>query len=236
MKKSKIFFILIAILIVVLIAIVILITKSKNNSNKNNRNEQDAIKQVESQLKRIDAEKLQNEIIEELQTSDLNVNLKNDSYEITTVFDTGTKFKEYICAKIEYIQNGEIDSSVEIPCFKINHDGNGKFKSIEYTYEFMTTNIINEAIRNVFKDQYGLNDFDAIIGSQKYERKFSGEGKSGNIYYSQDEFFINVVTEINGPIQINGHVYVFNPGNCQTIIDMFKNYKTFTFGLVSEKN
>lgn len=235
MKKSKILFILFVILIVAVIVIAVIV--SKNNSNKKNTNSKtDPIKSVEDKLKTINAEELQNKIIAELEASDLNVNVKNDSNEITTVFDTGTIFKKYICAKIDYIRNGEIDASVEIPCFRIDYDSDGKFKSIEYTYEFMTTNIINEAIRNVFKDQYGLNDFDAIIGSQKYERKFSGEGKSGNIYYSQDEFFINVVTEINGPIQINGHVYVFNPGNCQTIIDMFKNYKTFTFGLVSEKN
>ena len=228
MKKLKIF-IPLAILIIVLITIVVVVkgTKDLTVSKEN------PIKQVENKLKNIDAEKLQSEIIEELEASALNVNVKNNLGEITTEFDTGTKFKGYICAKIDYIQKGKVIASVEIPCFKINSDSDGKFRNIEYSFEFMNSGIINNAVRKVFENNYGLKNFDAIIGSGKYERKVVGEGKSGDIYYSEDEFFINVISEIRGPIRINGHEYVFNSGNCQTIIDMYKEYKTSTFGLIS---
>lgn len=228
MKKSRIF-ILAVIFIIILIAIAIVLIKPKMSTVSKS----DPIKQVENKLKNIDAEKLQNAIIEELEASTLNVNVKNNLGEITTEFDTGTKFKGYICAKIDYIQKGKVTASVEIPCFKINSDSDGKFRNIEYSFEFMNSGIINNVVRKVFENNYGLKNFDAIIGSEKYERKFVGEGKSGDIYYSEDEFFINVISEIRGPIRINGHEYVFNSGNCQTIIDMYKEYKTSTFGLIS---
>lgn len=228
MKNSKkvLRIIVVVIIIIAILAVGIFASKMISSNIK--------IKETEEKLSNINAEKLQNQIIEELKHTDLNVTSKENSMEITTSFDEGIKFKGYISAIINCLQNEKIISTVEIPCFKINSN-NGKLKNIEYTHTFMGSNIIDRVVKDVLKNNYGLDNIDTIIGSEKY-RKFCEIGTSGTIYYSEDEFFLNVVNEIKGPIQVNGHDYVFNASNCQRIIDLYKGYQTTAVGLDFKEN
>lgn len=220
-KKIKI--LILAMIVVGIIAESLILLLHKNE--KKEMTDEELIRIAEGKFGKIESEELQEQILEKLKKSELNINTIKNSMEITTSFEKGTKFNEYICAIITEKNNGKTIATVEIPCFKINSDSNGKFKNIEYTHEFMGTRIIEQTIKEVLKANYNLYDIDAIIGSQRYHRRFQEEGTSGIIYYSEDEFCITIIN------LITDQKFEYSPINSQHIIDMFKDYETVRLGL-----
>lgn len=186
------------------------------------------IKETQEKLRNINAEELQNQIIAELEHSDLNIDMTADSIKIETVIDEGIRFKGYTTAKIGCLQNGTVVGVMEIPCFKINSDNNGKFKSIEYTQEFMKKSIIDDVVRKIFKNNYDLENFDEIRGSKKYRERFNANGTSGEIYCSDNEFFIIILKRLKkgfNNYSVNDYNYH------KDLFDGLKKYQTTTFGL-----
>lgn len=219
-KKMKIMLPIILIFVVVLIVVgVVLIKQIPNDSDTDNDNYVD---NFEKTLSNIDSIELQKNIIRNLEKTKLNVNYKSGSTEIKTMFQETTKFRGVTSAVIIKYENGKKTGKVEIPCFKINSYKNGKFKNIEYTYDFMNSNIISEAVKETFKTEYGIDDISEVLGSEKY-RKFVEDGTQGVIYYSKDEFFIQVTKEICGIDKMN-----------DSLKESMEKYSTVILGNISE--
>lgn len=195
------------------------------------------IKQTESKLREIDAEELQIKLIEELDNTKLNININgsnvNNMYIITT-FDEGVNFENYITAQIICWKNGKIVSGIEMPCFKIISDSNGKFKNIEYTEDFFGKYIIGDTVAKVFKDNYdieltkswGLFNFDGNFNG-KYNKRFDSYSRNykytnkGKIYSGSDAFLKTILNEVFDRFYTD----------YGKISDFDTEYRTVTFGL-----
>lgn len=186
------------------------------------------IKETENKLKAIDTKELQTKLIEELNNTKLNINIDgtnlNNMY-VITIFNEGIHFKDYITATITCWRNSTIVSAIEVPCFKITSDSNGKFKNIEYTdFLFNETQVIKEVVEKVFENDYGI-DLEEINKNTNIREKFYKEKSyeytnKGNVYVDGDNFFIAVLNKVaNMNIEYGEN------------IEQFKEYKTKTFGL-----
>ena len=114
------------------------------------------IKETEKKLSEIDATELQDRLIEELKKSKLYLELDSENIFVATMFNEGVTFKDYITLSYLCIKNGNPVGAVEIPCFKITSDSNGKFKSIEYTErtvdEYIVPSIVEKVFKNIIKN------------------------------------------------------------------------------------
>ncbi len=229
MKNKKIL-ILILLVIIMLGICLIMVTLNHNSKDGLKDDSESEVEMVEEKFSKIDPEEFKNKIIEELKNTKLNISDSENKNEVVTKFDDGEKFQGYVSAIITEQKDNKVTATVEIPCFKINCDSDGNFKNIEYTLEIMKGNTIGNAVKNVLKRDYGMENIDAVLGSEKF-RKFIGTGTSGTVYYSSKELFVKTISEITGPIMINNHEYQFNENNCQDIIDLYDEYKTVTVGI-----
>ena len=116
--------------------------------------------------------------------------------------------------------------AVEIPCFKINTDKDGKFKSIEYTDMVLEEDIIAPVVEKVFENKYGIKM--KIEGNDKYNKTFNSflkESKytnEGEIYYIDEKFMAGVISIIKEPSD-----YTVD----SRIPKRVRQYKTVTFGI-----
>lgn len=176
--NSKVFFIfaITAIVIVLIISIVIVnIMKPKI-----------LVSQTEKKISQIDANQLQEKIIEELKNTALNVNkssIKTD-FQICDInnkdyFGENIGFASIFYAPSEnYFDNFVFATIIKetqenflyIPCFRITSDSNGKVKNIEYLcsdqYDIYT--IIENSINRVLKDDYNINTPIGKVSDIKY--------------------------------------------------------------------
>lgn len=220
-KKSKLLFIVIAVVLIAVIVLGIFGTKFIKTEIQ--------ISQTEEKLANINSEELQKQIIEELEHTNLNINITANPLYIYTYFEEGVKFEGYITAKIGCVQNNNVIGLIEIPCFKINSDSNGKFISIEYNKNLFG---IKQAVVETFKTKYDI-DF-TIVGNEKYCNRFneevskSGETNSGEIYCSDNEFFIMVLKRYDESYK---NFSVNDYDSNKDFFDNLKIYQTTTFGL-----
>ena len=147
------------------------------------------------------------------------------------MFNEGVTFEGYTCVSMLCFKGGiaenNIVGAVEIPCFKITSDSDGKFQNIEYTTDAMinTGSIIHEAIEDVFKDEYDIDL--TVVGNSKYNKKFNEFAKDGeytnkgDVYIDDENFFLGILGQISG----RDFEYGMN------VDDNMKEYKTVTFGL-----
>lgn len=182
------------------------------------------IAKTEKKLSEIDSTELQSKLIEELKNSKLYLNLDTGNIYVGTMFDEGIAFKDYITVSYLGIKNGNPVGAVEIPCFKINSDNNGKFKSIEYTERTVDKTIVPGIVEKVFKDNYDVDL--KIVGNTRYNKKFNkdirGYTHKGKIYVDDDNFYIAILESVNDNLNI---------GYGEKVEDGFKEYGTQTFGL-----
>lgn len=191
------------------------------------------IKETKEKLSQIDTKELENKLIEELKDTKLYVEIDSENMFVVTMFNEGVTFKDYITLSYLCIKNGNPIGAVEIPCFRIISDSNGNFKNIEYTeYYFDNDNTIEETIRNVFKNEYGIeflmswgwNEFNGNF-NRKYNKTFNNDKSTnkGTIYIHDNNFFIVILEEVTG-------IDVFKYGD--TVDKELKEYRTTTFGIM----
>ena len=144
------------------------------------------ISETKEKLSQINAEELKTKLIEELEKTDLNVDLTLDSMFVDTIVTEGEdELEGFTVMSIMAFKNNKVAGAVEIPCFKIESDSNGNFKNIEYVYTRpLNTHIIAETVENVFKNTYNI-DF-TIENNSKYNTTFN-------------QFFVNegTITTVN---------------------------------------
>lgn len=181
------------------------------------------IKETEKKLSEIDATELQDRLIEELKKSKLYLELDSENIFVATMFNEGVTFKDYITLSYLCIKNGNPVGAVEIPCFKITSDSNGKFKSIEYTERTVEEYIVPSIVEKVFKDNYDVNL--KIVGNEKYNKKFNkdilGYTNKGNIYIDDENFYIGILEKVSD----------VNLKYGDKLVSAFKEYRTQTFGI-----
>ena len=91
------------------------------------------ISETEEKLSQINAEELNSKLIEELEKTDLNVDLTLDTMFVDTIFSEGEdELEGFTVMSIIAFKNNNVIGGIEIPCFKIESDSNGNFKNIEY--------------------------------------------------------------------------------------------------------
>lgn len=179
------------------------------------------IKETEEKLSQIDSEELKAELIEELEKTDLNVDLTLDTMFVDTIFTEGEdELEGFTVMSIIAFKNNNVIGGIEIPCFKINSDSNGNFKNIEYVYNRpLDTNIIAQTIRNVFKDSYNI-DF-TITNNAKYNTTFNQYFvNEGTITTVSNDFFLAIVNRINDADYDD-----------YSLVEDYKEYETAKFGL-----
>lgn len=183
------------------------------------------IKETENKLKAIDTKELQTKLIEELNNTKLNINIDgtnlNNMY-VITIFNEGIHFKDYITATITCWRNSTIVSAIEVPCFKITSDNNGKFKNIEYLYTYMGSGHeyeIGKIVQSVFKNDYNIN---INTNNKKYNNRFYKAmfTHDGKIYYTDEDFYKVVVEEVTG-----------NNIEYDNMLDYRSEYTTQIFGV-----
>lgn len=206
LKKKTIKIIIAIILIIVAIIVGIMIT----NSIVNDKN----IKETEEKLSQIDAKELEAKLIEELEKTELNVNIELSNGVVLTKFTETKQFEGYISAQILGLNQNNY-GAVIIPCFKIESDSNGKFKNIEYIN--LNYSSIRETIRKIiqktFKESY---DIELFKMNDKYSERFNKGYKSkGNIFIDDKDFGIAIMNKIN----------------TTNFDEVFTSYTTSTFGL-----
>lgn len=197
-KPSKIIWIVLLIIIVIPVGIIaipnIMIIKDMN--------------QMEKKLSQIDAEELQNKIIEELKETPLNAYYSGDSLLVVTEFlDTLEETDNFVTATTFCTTENDFSDAqaTAIPCFKIKSDSEGKFQTIEYisASSCMSGSVVQEAIENVFKESYNIDMH--LLGENrgKYCSKFLGSehepkvnGKSMEIMYDNYMYAMILMTDL----------------------------------------
>ncbi len=183
------------------------------------------ISETEEKLSQINAEELNSKLIEELEKTDLNVDLTLDTMFVDTIFSEGEdELEGFTVMSIIAFKNNNVIGGIEIPCFKIESDSNGNFKNIEYVYNRpLDTNIIAKTIRNVFKDTYNI-DF-TITNRTKYNTTFNQYFvNKGNIKTVSNDFFLAIVNRINDTEYED-----------YSLVEDYKEYETAKFGLELEE-
>lgn len=226
--NKKVFKTIIAVIIIIAIIVVGVFTSQLITTNIK-------IKETKEKLSQIDAKELESKLIGKLKDTKLYVEIDEGNIFVDTMFNEGITFKDYITLSYLCIKNGNPIGVVEIPCFRIISDSNGNFKSIEYTeYYFDSDNTIEKTIRNVFKDEYGIefsmswgwNEFNGNF-NRKYNETFNVDKstKKGNIYIYDDNFFIGILQKVAG-------INVFEYGD--RVDKELKEYRTTTFGIIEK--
>lgn len=184
------------------------------------------IKETEEKLSQINSEELKTKLIEELEKTDLNVDLTLDTMFVDTIFTEGKdELEGFTVMSIIAFKNNNVIGGIEIPCFKINSDSNGNFKNIEYVYNRpLDTNIIAQTIRNVFKDSYNI-DF-TITNNTKYNTTFNQYFiNEGTMTTVSNDFFLAIVNRIND-----------DDYDDYSLVEDYKEYETAKFGLNLDDN
>lgn len=186
------------------------------------------INEIKNKMSVIDSKELQKKIEEELKNTKLYIEKDVDNLYVGSMINEGVEAEGYTCISILAMKaGGNMVGAVEVPCFKIESDNNGNFKSIEYTdtlFNGYGSAIITDAIMKVFKDNYEI-DFKEIKKDKKIRNKFFKEElyeytNKGEIYIYDNNFLIgvlNIVADIN-----------LEYGDS---IKGLEEYKTKTFGL-----
>ena len=155
------------------------------------------IKDTEEKLNQINAEELENKLIENLKKSKLYVGAVNESDKELV----WTEFKNVNGVVIAKIQSTK-GEYVNIPCFKIESDSNGKFKSI--TFDNSQTNgifdISNQVINSEFKNEYNIDTF--IENNSLYNKHFVIGSEPQEIERSSQVFFESMTNHILGYVSI----------------------------------
>lgn len=134
------------------------------------------IKETEEKLSQINAEELQTKLIKELESTQLTNNYTTEFLENKDGFI------------VVNIYNKEM--FVEIPCFKIETDSNGKFRKITYLETGnKIVDIVENSVKKVFKNEYDIN---IVIEDTNYNLHFREIGKSQEIK-TNDEIFWQLV-------------------------------------------
>lgn len=227
--KKKSIKIIIGIVLVILLVVASIVLKPVIINNS-------MVKQTEERLCSIDSKKLESQIIEKLKDTEMYINVEEnnissfkqeygkDVTKLITEIGKGNQFKEYITVSIKTLNKNSIVASIEIPCFKISSDTNGKFKSIEYNKN------IREIIKSVFKENYNIDL--TITDNEKYCKRFNeevsvrGATNKGQIYITDRKFF----DIISKTIQNRINVYEEIEGG-SNISNLTREYSTTTFGL-----
>ena len=220
-KRKTVNIIIAVVIIAVVIAVGIFVTNTVITNMK--------INDIEQKLSAINSEELQNKIEEELQNTELymEMNISSNNMYVGSMINEGVEFEGYICLSILGFRGNanNLLGAVEVPCFKITSDSNGKFKNIEYTdFLFNETQDIKEVVEKVFENDYGI-DLEEINKNTNIREKFYKEKSyeytnKGNVYVDGDNFFIAVLNKVaNMNIEYGEN------------IEQFKEYKTKTFGL-----
>lgn len=183
------------------------------------------INETKEKLSQINAEELKTKLIEELEKTDLNVDLTLDSMFVDTIVAEGEdELEGFTVMSIMAFKNNKVVGAVEIPCFKIVSDSNGKLKNIEYIQsKIMKSVSISEIVRDVFKNSYNIEVW--TENNSKYNRSFNIMSVNKRTMNTvNDEFFLAVASRVNGT-EFTSYSYVKD----------FKNYETAKFGLDLEK-
>lgn len=224
--NKKVFKMIIAIIIIIAIIVVGVFASQLITTNIK-------ITETKEKLSQINAKELESKLIEKLKDTKLYVEIDSGNMFVATMFNEGITFKDYITLSYLCIKNGNPIGAVEIPCFRIISDSNGNFKNIEYTeYYFDNNNTIEETIRNVFKNEYGIelsmswgwNEFNGNF-NRKYNKTFNTDKSTnkGTIYIDDNNFFIGILEKVTG-------IDVFKYGD--TVDKELKEYRTTTFGIM----
>ena len=177
--------------------------------------------QLKNKLSQINAEELQNKIIQELETTSLYV-------KGSTTIDNGIKIdnlEDYVIANIMEIASNDI-YVVTVPLFKINNS-NGNFKSIEYISNFPDLEIdIEDIIFNVLKADYGID-----INYSNQQKLMEHNKSSVSIGYSSDKALLWYVSQVS-----HNDRYSDLDNKSDIMISAYaseieKDYKTQYFGL-----
>lgn len=199
-NTMKIISIIISILLIIAVSVII-ISVVIPNIKKN---------QIRNKLSQIDVEELQTKMIEELENTSLNINTdefntiigtfdkveesyKGENadkiflgvkaiYELTNNLDN---FKSYVSAYI-IGQNNEL---IIIPCFKIESDSNGNFKSIKCKHSGISHEV-EDIFINILEKEFGIK----LEGKYKAEIQKSDKDNI-TIYSLKDDDLINVGKE-----------------------------------------
>lgn len=212
-NKRKFIIIVFAILIVVVISSIIGFVIPKIQLN-----------QIKSELGEIKSKELETKIIEELEKTSININTQaehtvfgtynelennteNQTLEVCIsgmglyyeMSEEENPYINYISAYItkEYTSDEESFGIVVVPCFKIESDDNGNFKSIKYINNRLNTNM-EDIIFKVLKDEYNINI------KQKYKTELSHNDKDKiEIYSNNNEVLIDVTNKIQSRVYTN---------------------------------
>lgn len=210
MKKKSIIIGIVVMFIIAVIAIGIVISKSLiNNSN---------IKKIEEKLSEINSNELQSKLIEELEETPLNVNTpsitttfgnnlieimngrysnnKAPIYYYDMMFYNNKNEEDYVFAI--YFDKNNNETSLSIPCFKIESDSNGNFKNIISPVtnggSFAVGKNVWTAFTNVLENEYNID-----ISNYSLENGVKGlweEKKIKVMKYEGDNFAKDVSKEI----------------------------------------
>lgn len=183
------------------------------------------ISETKEKLSQINAEELKTKLIEELEKTDLNVDLTLDSMFVDTIVTEGEdELQGFTIMSIMAFKNNKVAGAVEIPCFKIESDSNGNFKNIEYVYTRpLNTHIIAETVENVFKNTYNI-DF-TIENNSKYNTTFNQFFvNEGTITTVNDDFFLAIISRINNTEYED-----------YSLVEKYTEYETAKFGLEIQK-
>lgn len=213
-KKKTLKIIIGIILAIVIITIGVFVTRYISTNIK--------IADTKKKLSQIDSIELQEKLIEELENSKLYLEIDADYMFVGTMIKERITFEDYITLSYVCIKNGSPVGAVEIPCFKITSDTNGKFKTIEYVETTAEEYIVPNIVEKVFKDNYDIDL--KIVGNAKYNTTFNrdilGYTNKGQIYISDDNFYIGILNKIGN----------LNIEYGDRLVNSFKEYRTQIFG------
>lgn len=155
------------------------------------------IKDTEEKLSQIDAKELENKLIEELKNTKLYVGAVSES-DNELVW---TEFKNVDGVVMAKIQSTN-EEYVNIPCFKIESDSNGKFKSITFddTENNGIFDICRQVIKNEFKNKYNIDTF--IKNNSLYNNHFRKVIEPQKIETSSQVFFESMTNHILGYVSV----------------------------------
>ena len=118
---------------------------------------------TQNKISNINAEELETLIIEELKNTRIYLNKHKDEYKYNTAFSKNEN--DFVVANIDVYStnNSTFMGCVKIPCFKVESDSRGNFKSIKYigTSDIENVNLedneIEKAIKNVLINNYNVD-------------------------------------------------------------------------------
>lgn len=171
-----------------------------------------AINNTKDILSNINAKEMQEEIIDRLKDSKINVNTSSIKTEIEafqeadediikacTYSSNNDSEKDFVYA---FIIDEKEENVVAIPLFRIESDSNGYFKNIEYVSNWFYNINILEKINDVLKTNYGLEKGMGYYG-RRYEKTYYGPwhkpsvmGDDKYIQYKDSDFAEEIAKEI----------------------------------------